>query len=176
MARRAPSPRSRVPNLHVEALWTRKRHRYRWHQAPPKLASSEHEATVDVVRRTFDIDEFVADEKTVLEVEIPESSYLLACHRVEELIEKGASDEEVERAIAELQPQFTIVRYCRLTNADIMALNRLKDIGERGIQTFFLMLSKADPMITYDKLQWMNPLITARITQAIKGKTPLFLR
>ena len=137
----------------------------------------QREETVEVIRRSFVIDEFVSDAEDELEVEIPEAKYLLERQKVEALLnEEPFSEEEFEKALEQLMPRFITIKYKRLTNEDIVKLNRIRDVGERGLRTIFLLLSRADPKITYDKIKKMDPIETARITAAITEKTPVFLR
>jgi hypothetical protein len=134
----------------------------------------EHEAKIEVVRRSFEIDEFVASKDDVLTVDVPEGSYLIERQKLEVLISEGKFD-EFEEALKQLTPSYTTVSYKRLTNDDILALNRIKNQDERGLRTLHLLLSKADPAITYEKVKAMDPIETSRITAAITEKTPLFL-
>jgi hypothetical protein len=136
----------------------------------------QHEAAVEGVRRSFDIDVFIADVAETLEVEVPDLAYLRTRKRIEALVDAGAlSDDAFEKALAALEPRFIVVKYKRLTNEDILQLNRIKDDGERGLQTLYLFLSKANPSITFDKLKAIDPLLTSRISRAITEQTPLFL-
>lgn len=67
-----------------------------------------------------------------------------------------------------------VVRYKSLTNEDLFKVMKIKDDTERGIELLYLMLSKADPNVTREKLRKMNPMVTAQILNAITSKEPLF--
>jgi hypothetical protein len=136
---------------------------------------AEYEEKIEVVRTSFDIDEFVASKETVLEVEVPEVSYLLERQKLEVLINEGKYD-EFEKALKQLTPRYTTVKYKRLRNSDIIDLNKINNQQERGLQTLFLLMSRADPLVTMKKIRDMDPIETTRITAAITEKTPLFLR
>jgi hypothetical protein len=138
---------------------------------------NQHEETVEIIRSAFVIDEFVTDAEDVLEVEVPTASYLLEKQKVEALLNaKPFSDEDFENALKELKPQFTIIKYKRLTNADIVKLNKYRDVNERGLRVIFLLLSRADPSVTYEKICIMDPIETSRILAAITEKSPIFLQ
>ncbi len=68
-----------------------------------------------------------------------------------------------------------IVRYKSLTNEDLFKVMKIEDDTERGIELLYLMLSKADPNVTREKLRKLSPMVTARILNAITSKEPLFL-
>jgi hypothetical protein len=138
-------------------------------------ALETHEAEAEAIKTAFVIDDFVSDVETVREVEIEAESYVRQKQIVEKLISEGATEYEIQEAISKVKPEFKIVKYKRLTNEDIIKLNRIKDVDERGMRTIHLLLSRADPSITIEKVKAMGTLATGRITLAIQDQTPLFL-
>ena len=82
-------------------------------------------------------------------------------------------NEVLEAEVPELN---VVVKYKRLTNADLLEISKVKDANKRGLETLFYMLNKADANVTREKLDALDPVVTARITAAITEKTPLFLR
>jgi len=134
-----------------------------------------HEAAVEVVRRSFDIDALIANTNQVLEVEVPDIAYLRACQRLGTLATAGAlSEDEFEAEVAQLTPVYHVIRYKPITNQDLLELNKVP-IEERGLHTLHRFLSRADPAVTLEKVRAMDPLLTARISAAIAEQTPLFL-
>jgi len=92
--------------------------------------------------------------------------------------EAGITNQEaaIEQLIAALKPDFYVVTYKQLTNADILEMNTQKVTGyERSLDILFRMLNKADTSVTRDKIRALGPLNTAYILTAIREKTPLFL-
>jgi len=67
------------------------------------------------------------------------------------------------------------VRYKRLTNEDSLKLNKIEDAQEKNLETFFIMLSKADPNVTREKVWKMDPILTAKILTAIAANEFNFL-
>jgi len=106
-----------------------------------------------------------------------------ALRELEERREKARRLFDIDQFIADADktrevevPELNIiVRYKPLTNEDLFKVMKIEDDTERGIELLYLMLSKADPKITREKLKKLNPLITAQILNAITSKEPLFL-
>ena len=106
-----------------------------------------------------------------------------ALRELEERREKARRLFDIDQFIADADktrevevPELNIiVRYKPLTNEDLFKVMKIEDDTERGIELLYLMLSKADPKITREKLKKLNPLVTARILNAITSKEPLFL-
>ena len=82
------------------------------------------------------------------------------------------ADETLETLVPELD---TIVKYKVLTNADLLKISRVEGEHEKGFEILFLLLSKADPNITREKLYAVEPSVTNRILAAITREKPIFL-
>ena len=106
--------------------------------------------------------------------------------RLEEHLEKKAEkrrlfniDEfvaEVDEILeAEVPDLNLVVRYKRLTNADLLKVLKIEDSSEQGLEILFYMLSRADPSVTREKVRKLDPIVTAKILSAIMAETPLFL-
>ena len=81
-------------------------------------------------------------------------------------------DQVLEVEVPELK---AVVKYKRLTNADLVNASKIKDEQERGLEILFYMLSKADAKVTREKVHALDPVATTHILLAITGKTPVFL-
>ena len=82
------------------------------------------------------------------------------------------ADEILEAEIPDLD---LVVRYKRLTNADLLKVLKIDDPSEQGLEILFYMLSRADPAVTREKVRQLDPIVTAKILSAIMAETPLFL-
>ena len=164
-----------------------KRKRYRKRIAQHEAAEAAKRAAAS---RRFNIDEFIADVEKPIEVQVPTIAYARQKQEVEaaikrlELMQNADTPEAetrnqealIEQLIAALKPDFYVVTYKQLTNADILELNAQKTTGyERSLDILFRMLNKADTSVTRDKIRALGPLNTAYILTAIREKTPLFL-
>jgi LmbE family N-acetylglucosaminyl deacetylase len=151
---------------------------------------AEEAAKLATASRRFNIDEFIADVEKPIDVKVPTVAYARQKQEVQNAIkrlglmqnadtpEADITNQEasIEQLIAALKPDFYIVTYKQLTNADILALNEQNVKGyERSLDILFRMLSKADASVTREKIKALGPLNTAQILVAIREKTPLFL-
>jgi tRNA A58 N-methylase Trm61 len=163
----------------------RKQYRKRIEQHEAKEVAKRAAAS-----RRFNIDEFIADVEKPIDVQVPTIAYARQKQEVQNAIkqlglmqdadtpEADMTNQEaaIEQLIEALKPDFYVVTYRQLTNADILALNEQNAKGyERSLDILFRMLSKADASVTRDKIKALGPLNTAYILTAIREKTPLFL-
>lgn len=151
----------------------------------------EEAAKRAVASRRFNIDEFIADIEKPIDVRVPTVAYAMQKQEVENAIKQLSlmqnadpsqeadikkQEAEINQLIAALKPDFYIVTYTQLTNADIIELNQQNVKGyERSLEIMFRLLSKSDATVTRDKIKALGPLNTAYILAAIREKTPLFL-
>lgn len=64
-----------------------------------------------------------------------------------------------------------VVKYKRLTVEDSFKLQEAKNVTEQGIKIIYLMLGKADPNVTEDKIRKLPPVVAEKILSALSGQT-----
>jgi len=110
-----------------------------------KRILAEREKEKEKIRREFNIDDFVRDADETREVEVKWGGETL------------------------------VIKYKSLRNKDNFELAKIEDEQKRNIKTLFVMMNRADPNITEEKIENLNPILTQRILAEISRRELSFL-
>ena len=110
-----------------------------------KRVLEEHEKRKEKIRKQFNIDDFIRDAEEVREVEVDYGGETL------------------------------IIKYKSLRNKDNFELAKIEDDQKRSVKTLYIMLSRADPNVTEEKVENLNPILTQRILAEISKRELSFL-